>query len=188
MKFKTTLIAIVILLSSATSTAASVKVEGVRFEKSVEFKNTTMVLKGYGLLRYMVFIKAYVGALYLHDAWGSDDVLGPVAKRLELEYFHSISKEDFAKATRKKIMDDVTAEEAARLEERIDRLSSIYRDVTPGDRYALTFIPGVGTELALNGESLGTIPGNDFARAVFSIWIGPNPIDPEFRDSLLGTL
>ena len=48
---------------------------------------------------------------------------------------------------------------------RIDRMNRHYRDIKPGDRYALTFIPGRGTELSLNGTALVTIEGDDFAAA-----------------------
>ena len=58
------------------------------------------------------------------------------------------------------------------LQSRIDNLAALYRDVKPGDRYALTYIPDEGTTLSLNGETLGSIPGDDFARAVFAIWLG----------------
>ncbi len=134
----------------------------------------------------MVFIKAYVGAFYLPAAVPAGDALGPVAKRLELQYFHAIKKEDFARATRAKIADNVTPEQAQQLAARIDRLANMYRDVRPGDRYCLTFMPGRGTELTLNDTVLGTIPGSEFASAVFSVWLGRNPIDPDFRDVLLG--
>ena len=43
-----------------------------------------------------------------------------------------------------------------------------------------------GTTLSLNGESLGSIPGDDLARAGCAIWLGANPIDKNFRDLLLG--
>ncbi|MCW8800766.1 MAG: chalcone isomerase family protein, partial [Desulfobacter sp.] len=58
--------------------------------------------------------------------------------------------------------------------------------VQPKARYALTYLPGLGTQLAINAEPLGTIEGLEFARAVFAIWIGKNPIDKTFRDRLLG--
>ena len=74
----------------------------------------------------------------------------------------------------------------ARLAERLDRFGSMYRDVRPGDRYALNYVPGLGTELTLNGASLGRIPGADFAAAVFAIWLGANPIDEDFKAELLG--
>jgi hypothetical protein len=62
----------------------------------------------------------------------------------------------------------------------------LYRDVKPGDRYALTYVPGVGTELALNGTRLGTVAGADFAAAVFAIWLGPKAIDDSLKTQLLG--
>ena len=179
--------ALVLLLAATPAMAApSVQVDSAVFNRFVDVQKTRLTLQGYGLLRYLVFIRAYAGALYLPETTASKDVLKPVAKRLELEYFHTIKKEDFAKATRQKIADNTTDQQAAQLQSRVDRLAALYRDVRPGDRYALTFIPGKGTELALNDEPLGTIAGDDFARAVFAIWLGPNPIDSAFRDLLLG--
>ena len=174
------------LLFHATGSAAMVEIKGVRFATAVNVDDTHLTLRGTALLKYMVFIDAYVGALYTAAPRDTDDILGPVAKRLVLEYFHAIKGQDFAAATRKKIEDNVSPAALANLRPRIERLAAMYRDVQPGDRYALTYLPGVGTELALNGEALGTIPGADFARAVFAIWLGRNPIDTDFRDLLLG--
>ena len=182
------LLAGVILLLAAPTTASvqEVRVEGVAFQRSVTVRDNYLKLQGYGLLKYMVFINAYVGALYLPPASGAGDALGPVAKRLELQYFHAIKGEEFARATRLKIADNVTPAQAEQLRSRIDRLAALYEDVQPGDRYSLTFIPGWGTELALNGRLLGTIFGSDFARSLFAVWLGDNPIDADFRDVLLG--
>lgn len=55
-----------------------------------------------------------------------------------------------------------------------------------GDRGTLTYLPGRGTELTLNGRPLALIEGADFARAYFDIWLGPDPIDAGLRDALLG--
>lgn len=166
--------------------AADVQVDSVRFARTVAVHDRQLHLEGAGLLKVMVFIKAYAGALYLPESTPSTDALGPVAKQLVLEYYQSIAGQDFASATRKKIMDNVSAAELESLNPRIERLAAMYRDVKPGDRYALTYIPGKGTLLSLNGEPLGSISGDDFARAVFSIWLGANPIDKTFRDRLLG--
>ena len=177
---------VAMMLPAAPSIASStVEVNGVSFNRTVDAMDQRLHLHGAGLLKVMVFIKAYAGALYLPEAVPSDHALEPVAKQLVLAYFHHIKGEDFAKATRKKIDDNVTADQVNGLQSRIDNLAALYRDVKPGDRYALTYVPGEGTTLSLNGESLGSIPGDDFARAVFSIWLGTNPIDLKFRDQLL---
>ena len=165
---------------------AAVSVDGKYFEKKVDVMGRQLHLQGAALLRYMVFIKAYAGALYLPEYTEKDQSLDAVAKRLELEYYHPIKKEDFAEATRVKIRENVSEREYANLSTRIEELGKLYRDVESGDRYSLTFVPGQGTVLSLNGTPLGTIPGDDFANAVFAIWLGENPIDEEFRDRLLG--
>jgi len=184
---KTFLLFSAILLAASMSKADTpVVVDNFRFAKAVEVQDQRLTLKGAGLLRYMAFIKAYAGALYLPDSAPSDTVLAPVAKRLELAYYHAIRSEDFAKATRTKMRDNIDADQARKLQARIERLAAMYRDVEPGDRYALTYLPGEGTRLSLNGEVLGFIPGDDFAVAVFSMWLGDHPIDETFRNALLG--
>ncbi|MFM8357803.1 MAG: chalcone isomerase family protein, partial [Verrucomicrobiota bacterium] len=67
-----------------------------------------------------------------------------------------------------------------------DRLNRAYRDIRPGDRYTLTYLPGRGTTLRLNDTELVTIEGADFAGAYFRIWLGDDPISPALRDQLLG--
>jgi len=186
MKKKISSFLVVVMLVATPSVASfNVDVDGVSFDRSVDAMDQRLQLHGTGLLKYMVFIKAYAGALYLPESVPSDHVLKPVAKQLVLEYFHHIKGEDFASATQIKIADNSTANQVKGLQSRIDDLGALYRDVKPGDRYALTYIPNQGTTLSLNGESLGSIPGDDFARAVFAIWLGVNPIDQKFRDQLL---
>ena len=68
---------------------------------------------------------------------------------------------------------------------RIDLLHSKYLSVGPGDRYALTYLPNQGTELTLNDQSIITIPGADFDRAYFAIWLGPRSGFPKFTENLL---
>ena len=73
----------------------------------------------------------------------------------------------------------------AKLRSRIDLINAIYQDVKPGDRYALTYLPGRGTELALNGTPLTVIEGADFAAAYFGIWLGRDSIDDRLKRDLL---
>ncbi len=164
----------------------TVEVAGFEFSDRHLTPETELPLRGQALLRYMIFIKAYAGALYMPAEVKHQRVLGPVPRRLELAYFHAISAEDFAEATRKKVADNVAPHEMTALQDRLARFNSLYRDVAPGDRYALTYLPGQGTELSLNNQPLGVIEGEDFAAAIFAIWLGPQPIDRDFKRGLLG--
>jgi hypothetical protein len=161
------------------------EVEGIYYDERYMVDNLKLRLIGVGLLRYWGF-KAYTGAFYLEDGVLINDALSDAAKRIELKYFRSIKGKDFGPATNKSIAKNVDTKTFERLRSRIDYHNSLYEDVEPGDRYSLTYVPGKGTELALNGESKGTIEGPDFAAAVFSIWLGPEPISKSFKQQILG--
>ncbi len=165
---------------------AAAELEGVQFADQVHAGDATLRLSCVGLLRYKLFIKAYVAALYLGDGAAPGDILADVPKRLELSYFWSISGADFGKAGDQILAQNVDAQTLAALRPRLDRINAWYRNVKPGDRYSLTYVPGIGTDLALNGERIGVVEGADFAAAYFRIWLGETPIDTRLRDQLLG--
>ena len=62
-----------------------------------------------------------------------------------------------------------------------------YPDARNGDRCAIQYIPGYGTELTHNGRLMGLFPGADFARIYFSIWLGDRPASVRLRNDLLNT-
>lgn len=175
---------LVLLLAPAPRAA---EIEGVTFAESVSVDGERLTLQGTALMRYMVFIRAYVGAFYLKNGITAENALaGNVKRQLVLHYFHGISAEDFAEATRVMIEKNVTAENFKNLKPKIESFNRLYRDVEPGDVYTATYVPGTGTSLALNGNRLGVITGADFSEAFFSIWLGETPIDEDFRDRMLG--
>ena len=176
------------LASNAVAVATPHTVIGnTRFDGTYTREEKRLSLRGAGLFRYMVWIRLYAGALYLPADVDTDDVLKNVPKRLELEYFHAIKGEDFGSATYEGIKRNVDRASLDRLRGKIDLLNSLYVDVKPGDRYAITYLPGRGTTLELNGKVLGTIDGPEYAAAVFSIWLGDDPINQKFKSALLGT-
>lgn len=160
-------------------------IEGVDFDDRVQAGSVDLALASLALLRYRIVFKGYVAALYLPDGSAPADSLKDVPKRLELEYFWSIPGNAIGAAGEQILARNVSEGTLAALRPRLDEISALYQDVEPGDRYALTYLPGTGTELSKNGERLGVIPGADFAAAYFSIWLGDDPIDVSFRDQLL---
>ena len=179
---------ILVLLSLAPGpvAATSVRVEGSEFSRSVTLDGSRLFLKGTSLQRYLLVVKGYAGAFYLPADTPANQALGPVPKYLVLEYKVSISAADFAEATTRMIQQAVDAKTFASLEDRLNALNALYADVKPNDRYSLYYHPNRGTQLALNGKVAGTLPGLDFAKSLFGVWLGEKPIDPDFRDRLLG--
>lgn len=167
------------------SVVQSAEIEGVRFPEQLQMGEAQLQLRGTGLLRYRSVFKAYVAALYLGEGAQTDDVLGDVPRRLEIEYFWAIPADRFVQATVEGISRNVDAETLEDLQPRIARFNALYEDIEPGDRYSLTYLPGRGTELGLNGQPKGVVAGADFASALFSIWLGPNPLNDTLRRQLL---
>ncbi len=181
------LLAMVVLVLAGPGSAA--EIEGVTFSDAITFSepvDQTLELNGMGLFRYRILFRAYVAALYLPAGVPGTRALEDVSRRLELNYFWPIASVDLTRAADHFLEAQLGREALLPLRERISTLHRAYRDVAPQDRYSLTYFPGVGTELALNGESLATIPGADFARAYFAIWLGARPLDEALRDGLLG--
>jgi len=178
-------IALLLALSIPPHPVHALTVENVTFADSVTIGSTPVPLHNAALLRYLKFIKAYVAALYLPEGATTENVLADVPKRLEINYLVSIKGPDFGKGAEPTLKLNQTTAELAKLRSRIDRINGIYRDVKPGDRYALTYLPGWGTELALNGTPLAIIEGADFAAAYFGIWLGRNSIDDKLKRNLL---
>ena len=172
-------------LSLGAGTSHARVVEKVRFDDSVAVGGATLPLRNAALLRYLKFIRAYVAALYLPEGLPFSAALSDVPKRLELSYLVAIKGGDFGKGAAPVLERNLGPERLAGLRERIDRINAAYRDVRPGDRYSLTYEPGRGTELALNGTPLMTIEGADFAEAYFGIWLGREPIDEKLKRDLL---
>ena len=179
----TFLVALIALCRPGLMQAA--QLEGVPFAKRYDTVGTTLELHCVGLMRWMYVVKAYVAGLYLGPHVEPESVLTDVPKRLEINYFYAIAAHDFIKATDTTIAVNTDAATLARLRPQIDALNALYRDVKPGDRYALTYVPGRGTELALNGKPLGIVPGAELARAMFAIWLGAKPLDASLKSQLL---
>jgi hypothetical protein len=164
----------------------AVSVGGAEFSERRRVGDSNTTLRGSALLKKMMFVKVYAGAFYLEEGAPAAEALGDVPKALVLHYFRSISAADLAKATRVMMEKNTSPDQFEALLPKIERMNSLYRDVEPGDRYTAVYIPADGTTLFFNGNPLGTVEGSAFSRAYFAIWIGENPIDEGFRNSLLG--
>lgn len=177
-------IGVVLILTPGIGVASQIPESG--FKATYQRGAETLSLSGVGVLKYLGIIRIYNGALYLPPDIKGKDALTDVAKRLEVEYLRSFKSEDFGTATIAGMRKNVDPDTFARLEDKIDSHNQLYPDIRRGDRVSLTYIPSIGTEVAVNGAVKGTIPGADFAKALFSLWLGDKPFDTGFKRDLLG--
>lgn len=178
------------LLAATSPAALAVEVRGVTFDDQVTTASgQPLTLIGSGLFTYLLW-DAYVGAYYQDARRPRPAPLNDVSRRLVLEYFHAIDAEDFAKATTKGVRRNLSAEDFAAIEPELTRFNRAYRDVEPGDRYALQWLPaggGRGTlSLVLNEQVIFESGSLALANGLFAIWLGDSPAQEDFRTELLG--
>ena len=70
--------------------------------------------------------------------------------------------------------------------EQLSTLEGSMADMKRGQRLTFVHKPGAGVQVDVNGTNKGTIKGDDFAKAFFSIWLGPNPPNSGLKTGLLG--
>lgn len=174
------------LAAASPAPAPEVVVAGQPFSSAVLHEGRSLDLEGAGLFRWKKVFKVYAAAHYVGRGDAGAPLEADVPRRLEISYFVEIDGPDFGKAAEELLRESFPPEVVVPLRERLDRLHAAYVDVRPGDRYALTYLPGRGMELALNGRPLALVEGADFARAYFAIWLGERPIDRGLRDVLRG--
>ena len=184
------LLSVVVLVGFACSpnltyAVQPVCVSEICFEPSTEISGAAVPLHGVGLFRYYGF-KVYVAALYMHSTpeRAAEDALLPIKKQLVIHYLREFAPVDFQTSGREMIEDNPEIN-IADVEPGLKIIDQLYQSVKPGDRYAITFVPG-NTELALNGKVLGAIPGETFQKAYFGIWLSEHSVKDSLRDALLG--
>jgi hypothetical protein len=165
---------------------AAAQIDDVHFRDQVKTSNTTLTLQGTGLFYHNANIKVAAAGLYLSDQEPPGQVLADVPKLLDMEYFRRVRARDLVAGAEAMLALNVPAAKLAALQPQISALHSLFQNVRAGDRCSLTYLPGVGTWLTLNGYGLGTIPGASFAAAYFTIWFGQQPMDEQLKRQLLG--
>jgi hypothetical protein len=70
--------------------------------------------------------------------------------------------------------------------ESLRRLIAMIPPLREGDSFALTFVPGSGVRIEHGARLLGSLPGDEFARTLFAIWLGEPPLSARLKAGLLG--
>jgi hypothetical protein len=177
-----------LLLILATGAAHAKECKGVSFPEHVQLDGIDLTLNGLGI-RKATFLKVnvYVAALYVSQVSRDAKVLiesnGP--DELILHFVHSVSADDLRKGWGEGFVQN-SKDQLPVLKERIAMFYRWMSDVKTGQRLSFRHRPGVGIEVDVNGAVKGTIAGEDFARAIISIWLGAVPPNPELKSGLLG--
>ena len=162
--------------------------KGASFPEQVQSEGGTLKLNGLGLRQAtMLKVNVYVAALYV--AQTSTDAAAILKsnapKQLVLHFVRDVGRADLSKGWDEGFENNAKSQIPA-LKERIETFKGLMADMKTGQRLRFVFKPGAGTQVDVNGTVKGTIAGDDFARALFSIWLGSSPPNPGLKAGLLG--
>jgi hypothetical protein len=181
--------AALVLFLAATAPVLAASRAGVTLPDTVQVDGKTLLLNGLGL-REATFLKidVYVAGLYVEKKSADPAALmGPGPKQLRMHFVRGVGSADLVKNWQEGIARNVKGAAADAVKERFERVYAVMADVAEGDEMVLTEIPEKGVTLSIKGKDLVTIPGDDFAKALWSIWLGTPP-NPELKEGLLGKL
>jgi hypothetical protein len=178
-----------ILLACACAAAVSVSafaatLADVTLPDTITVGSQTLVLNGLGL-RSKLFVKVYVGGLYLEKKTGDAAAIvqADATKRVVLQFIYGeVSKAQMAEAFEEGFKNNAPGANRAQVEQLVGALDTMKK----GEQMVVTYVPGTGTTLSLRGKDKVTIPGLPFAQAVFSVWFGPKPSAADLKNGMLG--
>ena len=182
------MLGLLIVLLVMVQPAAAREIAGVNVPESVTIGNKVLVLNGAGI-RKKLFIKIYVGALYLtiKRSTAGEVLADPGAKRIIMDFlYHEVSPERIVAGWNKGFKDNCSAEELHGLQDRINEFNSFFTVVHKRHVIRLDYIPDEGTQVWINEFLKGTVPGEDFQQALLKIWLGPKPAEDDLKEAMLG--
>ena len=179
------LVVFLLAVSSAIDLYAS-DVAGVVLPDATQVGGKMLVLNGLGL-RTKFVLNIYVVGLYLERKSSDPDAIlqADVPKRIVMHYLHGVSKSQIADAFVESYNEYASATKES-LKDDLDRLLGVLESVEKGDEMVLSYVPGTGTTLAINGREKLTIAGPEFAKMLLSVWLGPKPSNEDLKRRLLG--
>jgi hypothetical protein len=177
-----------VLLAIVGESASGGECAGIAFADQIQAHGESLTLNGLGAAKTnLLRISVYVAALYLTEPSSDpNEILQPdTPSELVLEFTRAVSANQLRKGWEEGFAKNTPGHPPG-LEEGLRRLNSWVTNVTAGQRLTFIRIPGTGMQVEFDGTVIGTIQGNEFSRALLSIWLGGIPQSPELKSALLG--
>ena len=190
---KITLVLIFFVSAVFTNTFAQKQfvVDGITLSRTIEFEGKNLQLNGFGS-RTKMWTEVYLQALYLSTL--SDDakdiVNSDTAMAIRLQITSSlVTSKKLSKSLQKGIVKSVGEENVPKYSIQLELLEKLLNreDTQVNDGFNLIYSPTDKSIWVYKNNILeGKIPGLEFKKAFFGIWLSDNPVDEELKNSLLG--
>jgi len=154
----------------------------------MEYQETKLTLNGHGT-RIKFFMKVYETSLYLEAASSNADEIinNDVPMSIRIDVMSSLVTPEAMKTALNEGLVKSTGNNIGPITKEIDQLNSSFNtEVGSGDFYEFTYLPDSGTHVLKNSNYIDTIPGLEFKKAFFGIYISKNPIQKSLKKAMLG--
>jgi hypothetical protein len=161
------------------------ELKGVKMPDTVQVEGKDLKLNGMGL-RVKVIFKVYVAGLYL-EATSKDPAAILAAdsiRRIDMHMLRDLDKKTIVEAIKAGFEKNNAAAMPA-LKDRLEKFAAVIPDLKEGQTLSLVYVPGKGTHVEGQAGSFAA-EGKDFADALFSVYLGKNPVDEALKKGMLG--
>ena len=183
------LMLVITALFSEVQAQKQIVFEGVTLPRTMKFENKTLQLNGAGS-RSKMWVEVYIQALYLSQF--SQNAKEIINDNTEMSIRIEITSALVSSGKLTRAMhvgfEKSAGENFEVLKPKMELLKGYLADeIKRGDVFELTYNPiDSSIWVVKNGELKGKVPGFDFKKVFFGIWLGDNPVDEELKNSLLG--
>ncbi|NOQ71215.1 MAG: chalcone isomerase [Crocinitomix sp.] len=183
------IVAMIVAMLALTPAMAQTKISGNIMPNVMKVGGEYLKMNGGGI-REKMFFDLYVGVLYLQEKTTDADAIingdKPMAIKIKIisgmvdnENFQEALEEGFEKSTGGNV---------APYRDRMDQMMDVgfADDIKTNDVYDIVYQPGIGCTLYKNDNSLVTVTGLDFKKALFGVWLCDDPADAGLKKKMLG--
>jgi len=179
---------ILLLLLILISTFTLSPVNAAEAPSSMKYEGTELTLNGKGT-RIKFFMKVYDTSLYLSSqSSNAEEILNSnEAMAIRLDVTSTMVTTDAMKDALNSGLVKSTGNNILPISNEIEQLISTFNsDVTDSDFFEFIYMPDTGTNVLKNSTYIDTIPGIEFKKAFFGIWLSKNPIQKNLKKAMLG--
>lgn len=159
---------------------------GVTMPDEVTFVDKSLLLNGMGSREKFVF-DVYVAGLYLEQKTSDPAAIlsSDVTVRLHMHFVYKKVSAAKMIAAWNEGFNANAGDKMASLGEGLEQLNGWMEELVRGDSMIFTSTPE-GLQVEVKGQLRGVVPGADFSRAFWSVFLGPKPPTASLKKGLLG--
>jgi hypothetical protein len=162
------------------------EVADVKVPDTVTQGGTTLSLNGAGI-RKKLWIKVYVGALYLAQKATSAKAILEADQpwQVVMTFKRGVEKEKIIGAFKEGFENNSKADLPAILPG-LTTVDAALKDFKEGDVFTIGYQPGTGSTFTTPAGATVTVEGKPFGDALLRNWLGDRPADDDLKKAMLG--